>query len=224
MKDKEIIKKICKPYSFEKYEKIDLNSLAAYTIQFLQDNNIFLNFENTAVALFLMFPKKFCMVEYEEYPDTNRINRTVNLQLRPRYQNLAYGDPKKGYSLTEKGRTIANFVKEVLNSPESGLNFKKSNIEDDTSKRTRTPKIEIEKIVISSDLFKKYKIDKNALVEKIEIYDFFQSSPYTPPKMFKEKLKFLKNLAISEENNEVVEFLDWVEKILLPKIVVGKND
>src|SRR3989338_2691897 len=116
MGDKEKIYDLCKPYEYGKYREIDLNSLAAYTIQLLKDKEIFLNFENVAVSLFLLFPKKFCMVGFEKYPDTNRINRTVNLQLRPKYQNIAFGNPKQGYSLTEKGKIIAVQVKKMLES------------------------------------------------------------------------------------------------------------
>jgi len=213
MSDKESIKKICKPFPYKKYEQIDLNSLAAYTIKLLKENNIYLNFENVAVALFLMFPKKFCMSDFEEFPDTNRINRTVNLQLRPKYQNLAFGDPKIGYSLTEKGKAIAEQTQKILeNETFEGNQLKKSIIKDDISQRTTNPEIEIEKRILSTDLYKKYLKDKNSNIEKIEVYELLNASPYTSKEKIRKYYTYLKVLCKKSNNKGALDFLEWVEK------------
>ena len=224
MSEKEKIRQLCKPFLYEQYEKIDLNSLAAYTIHLLKNNNIYLNFENVAVALFLMFPKKFCMVGYEEFPDTNRINRTVNLQLRPKYQNLAFGDSKTGYSLTEKGKVVAEQTKRILESDERGLKLKKSEIKNTEYERTTNPKIEIEKRILSSSLYKKYCKNKNSEIEKVEIYEFLNASPYTSKDAIRSYYNYLKNLCKNSENMEALEFIIWLGKKASTIISGGKND
>lgn len=212
MSDKVIIKKICKPFSYERYKEISMTKLAAYVIQLLKDNDVFLSFENIAVALFLMFPKKFCMVGYDEYPDTNRIGRTINLQLRPKYQNIAFCDPKTGYSLTEKGKDIAEHTKRILENEEEDIRLRSSHVQDDISERTTNPEIEVEKKILSSHIFKEYEKDKNYEVEKIEIYEFLNASPYTPKKTIREYYTLLKELCKKARNKEALDFLIWLEK------------
>lgn len=210
MGEKDKIKTICKPYAHEQYENIDLCSLASYTIQFLKDNNVFLNFENVAVSLFLMFPKKFCMVNYEEYPDTNRINRTVNLQLRPKYQNLAFGDPQKGYSLTTKGKATAEQVRKILTGV-SKQTTRITRVSDETQNRTRSLEDEVYKKITSKPLYQKYKKDNNSVFEKIEIYEFLSASPYTSKNALREYFKNLKVVAEKANDKEAMQFLSWLD-------------
>jgi hypothetical protein len=212
MSDKAIIRRICKTFSYEKYKEISMTKLAAYAIQLLKDNDIFLNFENIAVALFLMFPKKFCMVGYDEYPDTNRIGRTVNLQLRPKYQNIAFCDPKTGYSLTEKGKDIAEHTKRILEGEEEDIRLRSFHVRDDISKRTRSPETEIEKKILSRYLYDKYKKNRKCEIEKIEIYEFLNASPYTSKKAIREYYNDLKELCKKAENKEALDFLVWLEE------------
>ena len=212
MNDKETVRRICKPFPYEKYKKISMTRLAAYAIRLLEDNNVFLSFENVAVALFLMFPKKFCMVGYDEYPDTNRIGRTVNLQLRPKYQNIAFGDPKTGYSLTDKGENTAIHIKRILEGEEKGTNSGISRVRNDISKRTRSPETEIERKILSRYLYDKYKKNKKYEVEKIEIYEFLNASPYTPKNAIREYYNDLKDLCKKAENKEALDFLIWLEE------------
>lgn len=210
MNEKDKIKSLCKSFPYDKYEQIDLCSLAAYTIQFLNDNDIFLNFENVAVALYLMFPKKFCMVNYEEYPDTNRINRTVNLQLRPKYQNLAFGDPQKGYSLTTKGKATAEQIKKQLANSQKNIDYT-SRVSDDTRGRTRSLEDEVSKKITSKPLYQKYKNDNTVDIEKIEIYEFLSASHYTPKNALRDYFKKLKMMAEKTNDAEALKFLSWVE-------------
>src|SRR3989344_5355361 len=212
MDDKSKLKKICLSYDYNKYKNIDLNSLAAFTIKHLQDNKVFLNFENIAVALYLMFPTKFCMIGYEEYPDTNRINRTVNLQLRPKYQNIAFGDSKKGYYLTNKGKALSEQVEKILHGAGLNLKIKKSEINDTNSKRTINIHEEIENKIKSKYLFNKYLTNNTSEVTKLEIYEFLSASPYTSKNVLKDYFNKLKDLAKQANDKEVLDFLDWFYK------------
>ena len=98
-----------KPFDERTYEGISLNQLATYTIDLLTKKGFPITFETLTVALFKMFPKKFCLYGFEEYPDAARVNRSL-LQLRPKYRNWALGDTKKGYVLTSQGREIAEIT------------------------------------------------------------------------------------------------------------------
>jgi len=107
----EKIIELCTQYNENVYTDINMNHLIAYTIEYLNNNNIALSFENICVASYLMFPKKFSLIGYDEYPDSNRVN-LVLLHLRPKYDNLAEGNIKSGFTLTEKGKIYVEKAKQ----------------------------------------------------------------------------------------------------------------
>jgi hypothetical protein len=74
-------------YSESLYSSIDLNRLASFTIHWLKERRIPMTFENIVVASFRMFPVKFALEGYSEYPDAARINRPYSSCVR----NIATG-------------------------------------------------------------------------------------------------------------------------------------
>ncbi|NIM06359.1 MAG: hypothetical protein GTO55_08120 [Armatimonadetes bacterium] len=90
-----------------------MDNLAAYGIAVLDGQSIPLTIENIAVALFRLFPAKFAMVGFPQYPDGMRANRTL-LHMQPKYRNFATGSAKRGFSLTSTGRSVAEATKALL--------------------------------------------------------------------------------------------------------------
>lgn len=78
----ELLKKVFHKYNYNKYKDIDLNSLICYVSNLLEANGIILTFENIYVGSYISFPLKFCLVEFPEFPDGARINRSI---LQPKF-------------------------------------------------------------------------------------------------------------------------------------------
>src|SRR2546426_9038495 len=95
-----------KPYPLDQYGNIDLNRLTVFTIYLLNKRDIPTTLENIGVANFRMFPRRFAMVGFPDYPDVTRVNRAL-LQLRPKYRNWAMGNAKLGWQLTVAGEEEA---------------------------------------------------------------------------------------------------------------------
>ena len=200
--------KICESFDPNQYENIDLNRLAVYTIWYLNENNIAITLENIIVSIFLMFPEKFSLVGYKEYPDSNRVNRTL-LQLRPKYRNWATGDVQRGFVLTEGGRIVLEQTKNLLNNP----NNQSKKIEP-SKPRTRSLKTEMENI-INSPIFQKYIQKREDEISKMEVWEFLGAVPHTPPSFLREYMNKLRNEAEDsghEQKAEVINFLRWVQK------------
>src|SRR4051812_31232242 len=89
-------------YPEESYDSIDLNRLTVFTIAFLRKRNFATSIEHIAVADFRMFPKRFAMIGFPEFPDISRVNRAL-LQLRPKYRNWATGNARLGWTLMRPG-------------------------------------------------------------------------------------------------------------------------
>jgi hypothetical protein len=198
-------------YSAKDYSAIDLNRLTAYTIHVLRGLDIPLTLENIAVANFKMFPRRFAMVGWEEYPDVSRANRAL-LQLRPKYRNWATGNTRLGWSLTPSGVEEARTVSRMLagkGGGETALTEEDFRAEPSKgAKRTIDP-TEIMRQVKQSPLYAKY-LRNWADVSPLEVYDVLEAYTHTPPVALRRKLRELKTFAADAKDDEVREFLSAV--------------
>src|SRR2546425_10706548 len=82
--------------------------LTTYSVHWLTVWEIPATYENISVLNARLFPSKFTLAGFPEFPDAMCTNREI-LHLRPKYRGFATSDPRKGVFLTEKGR-ISRFV------------------------------------------------------------------------------------------------------------------
>jgi len=193
------------PFSEETYKNMDLDRLAVYTMALLLENNIPLYFDYIVVALFRLFPEKFSLVNFREYPDADRVEKVL-LHLKPRDRNWAVGNVKEGYSLTEIGKEVAKQAKELLSHPlRQKIPISAPQI------RTRAPEVDIEEIQ-QSELYKKWIENNKPGVGEYDIWSFFHAVPYTPKNLLRKYLIRLKQSAELVKDKKVLQFLQWLEK------------
>ena len=100
---KKIVLKL-KPLPVKNYENIDLDRLVIYTLSLLEKEKIPLYFDFISVGLFRLFPRKFALANFKQYPDTFRVNnairRTTGSLSERKQERWANGSPKKPFSLT----------------------------------------------------------------------------------------------------------------------------
>lgn len=98
------------------YTKIALNELVTYAIYFLSQSGTEINEEDIVAACFLMFPKRFQLREYPQWPDSNVVaKRWVDC----RGKGFITGSTKDSFSLTPKGLKLAERVGRVLGGKQS---------------------------------------------------------------------------------------------------------
>lgn len=204
MENKIDIKKLT-AFEFKKYENIDLNSLTVYVLSFLLENKIPTTFEIIVVTLFRMFPEKFSLEGFKEFPDATRVNRAL-LQLRPKYRSWAQGDVQLGFTLTEEGKLAVKKVKILLEK--AHLQKPRKSI---PRKRTLSPDAEITNIE-KSKIFQSYMNGEEENIADRDIYAFLKAFSYTPPKILKTYLHKLKGHAQFNKREDITTFLIWLEK------------
>lgn len=195
------------PYSEGSYADIDLTGLAAFTILRLQDLQIPLTFENIVVALYKLFPTKFSLVGFNQYPDAARAGRTL-LQLGPKYRNWARGSVQKGFVLTEAGRAKAIEVSEILlgsKSPEPRRTKRQA------LPRTKDLSKDI-KIIEESALFRKWKTNTLESGSSLELFDLLGAYAYTPGKVLRDRMKVLETIAAELDRADISDFLRSVRQ------------
>jgi hypothetical protein len=205
----ERLMEICEPFPYETYESIDNNRLAVYSISFLSENNVPVTQEAVTVALYLMFPQKFSLVGFSEYPDAERVNRTL-LQLGPKYRNWAVGNKHVGYSINETGRLVTEQTKKLLMNP----GIAKTKKTTPSQARTLDPNLEVKEIEETS-LFKAYKSGQTENLDEFAIWELMRSFPNTPKSALAERLKRMMESARLSGRGDLTKFLDWVKKRFL---------
>lgn len=203
----EKFQRICKPFPLDAYQSLDNNRLAIYAIKSLQNNHIPVTQEAVAVALFLFFPIKFALVGFEQFPDVERVHRTL-LQLGPKWRNWAKGDTHHGFSLNQDGEVEFKRVEEALKNPSKRPLVRRQKSE---RPRTRDQNIEIKEIEGTS-LFKEYLGGKRDCFNEFAIWELLKSYPYAPKEALRDRLKTMTGYAKLAGRSDIVEFLQWVRK------------
>lgn len=98
------------------YESIDLDRLVIYAVAKLAEMNLELSLENIIVATFKLFPSKFSILGYPEFPDATRVEKCLWRCKGPK-RGWIGGKTPHGYTITETGNQIANQAANHLLNP-----------------------------------------------------------------------------------------------------------
>jgi hypothetical protein len=211
------------PKPADRYSDVALTSLTAYSLFWLHEWNIRRTIEAIAILNWRLFPTKFAMVGYPEYPDAFRTNRSL-LQMQPKYRNLLTGAASKGFSLNENGMNMAKQLISTLDPPSLGTgeslggpaqNYvpsKKAGLA-----RTIEPQREMERLR-KSKLFEKWKSGTMGDRDLIHVHALPQIFDHTPASMRKKAMKELETSASKLVDEEAQAFLSEV-KLNFPKVL-----
>jgi len=199
-----------KPITYKNYESFDLDRLVIYVLFTLNEKGIPLYFDFICVSLFKIFPHKFSLATFNQYPDAFRVNnalrRTTGALSDKNKKQWANGNPENGFYLTDTGREIAIHVKKLLENPKLQKIHQKT---DSGRTRGRSPFEDIQEIRIS-DAFKKWFLEEN--INNHEFFAFLKAAPYTPKQLLIDHLGKLRLSATTVKDVEVIRFLSWLEK------------
>lgn len=198
-------------YPTSAYDALDLNRLISFTLSWMQERHTPTTFENVVVAAFRMFPAKFALEGYPNYPDATRVNRAL-LQLRPKYRNWARGSVQKGFVLTESGLAEVAKVAEVLGGTRTMWQ---------TRQRHHLPKTmdlsqELEPIQRSS-LFGKWRSGNLTSATELDLLDVLNAYAYTPAKALRGRVEQLEVVADQQGRHDISDFFKAVRKFFAHK-------
>ena len=188
---------------FEKslYESVDLDRLVIYAVAKLANMDLELSLENIIVATFKLFPKKFSLVGYTQFPDATRVEKCM-WRCKGKKRGWVSGSTPHGYLLTDKGRLIADHASNLLSSPLGGKS-------KSMSQTRRKESIVTE--VISSPAFQKYLEGKGQAISEAECCYVLQGTLDSLRETLRENLDSLKIIAEELQRNDVTEFLTFLE-------------
>jgi hypothetical protein len=100
------------PYSPTAYAALDIDRLVVFAAVELQRLGIPLSLENLIVASYKLFPEKFSLDGYSEYPDATRIEKSL-WRCRGEKKWLE-GKTRHGYMVSDRSELIAGQVQNTL--------------------------------------------------------------------------------------------------------------
>lgn len=196
-----------KPFAEEQYIDLLLTDLVLYSLFSLTTKGVEGTFENLVAESYELFPKKFSLPGYPEYPDSRRVEREI--------RRMSGGLPSEGSSGLVKGNLKTNF-----NLTENGLNKLteiqqklKTDVRDEKAiKKMKSDKRgKIGRIIDQVQnhmLYKEYlqKENKTDIPEHL-LRDLLFATMETSKENLREKMKILMDYCDDSGRNDIKEFL-----------------
>lgn len=197
------------PFTSENYVGESLDPLVAVAILKLWDEGVSTSMESIAVTAFKLFPDKFSMVQFPQYPDYMRVFTAVRMHLK----SYVEGNMKKNsFILNGKGRI---FAEKSLERIESGNNSSQKKPDFKRKKNTR-----LILSVTKTDGFKKFKEKNLDNLNKFDICETLHCTTEASNEHLRSNLATLEkmaseiepNLSYKETAESVLEYLSYVDK------------
>ena len=190
------------PLELNKYEDVDLDHLVMYAIGQLEKINAELSFENVVMASFKLFPQKFSLLGFPEYPDANRVAKCLWRSTSKAKQWLG-GKIRQGFFITDRSRSYLKEAEDILRGQ-----FQK---EKKAPSQTRRIELLLKEVTLSP-AYLKHAEKKGHLISEGDICYLLQGTLDSDREMLKKNLFLLRNHASELKRGDLLEFFDWIEE------------
>lgn len=196
-----------KSYPTQVYRGMTLGKLAAYAVNVLTENGIDCGYENLTVLLYRLFPEKFALVGFPEFPDGRRIFNSI--QLDAHHGGYVVGGMSTGWRLTDKGKEVSLEMKRRLQG-----NWTTARIQNPSVFRSRA--ISFVKEIERSQAYRKWVAGKMENIARFEVCDVLHGTLDTSGKVLLDNLgQFMEYSEIVKEYDEYRNSASKVGEFLL---------
>jgi len=200
--DEDVIREI-KEYAND-YMSLSKDRLTLFTVNFLESKKIEPTFDKIVAAAFRLFPKKFSLIGFPEYPDGRTIYYCVYNHCTLNNKWLA-GNVQSAFKVTEKGKYFVNETKKML---EGKIKLGKKHRTIPRRKET-TFLTELKK----TNAFMRYRQFPNEKMSKTYIFDALKA-PTDAKELAQSHLEKYFEYAKRIGDFEAIKFLEFLKKEL----------
>lgn len=191
-----------RPFDHTSYDSIDLDRLVMYATVELEKLGIELSLENIIAGAFILFPKKFSLIGYPEFPDATRVEKSL-WRCKGTKRKWIGGKTPHGYIVMDRTRMIASQAADQLSSP----SFQRKK----RSTRLRR-KESILREVTDSTAYEKYLNGDSDSISEAEFCYVLQCTLDSSKDTLRQNLISLKQLIEDMDHSEVLKFMKWLEE------------
>lgn len=194
------------PLSSVAYSDISLDELITYSIHVLIEEHEEATFENIVAKSFELFPEKFSLIGYPQWPDSARVNKAW-LRCRTDFKYIK-GTVKSGFALTPAGLAIVERVQKKLKRPVS-----EKIIVSQKKAKERSKEEQFMNELEQSDVFKRYlSTGGKTGISHFEFCDMLYCTLESSARVLNENLEKLKGYAQKLSKTDALNFLLFVEE------------
>ncbi len=175
--------------------------LILFVVNFLQSNNIEPTFDKIVVAAFKLFPKKFSLIGFAEFPDGKRINDCL-LHCAHKTKGWLSGNAQSGFRLTDKGRYFLDETNKILDG--------KINVTKKYEIVPRRKELTFINLLKQTTAYKKYEEGKKDEITESEIFEALRVEP-TSKSSIEPNLKKYLDYAIRIGDSSTKDFLEFIK-------------
>jgi len=193
------------------YLPVHKDRLVLFSIDYLNSKDIETTFDKLTVAAFKLFPKKFSLIGFPEYPDAKTVNDCVFLHC-VKARGWVSGNAQTGYKITEKGKYFLDEAKKMLEG--------KIKVTRKYGTVPRRKEFTFINLLKKTTAYKKYSQNKKENISDSEILEALNvpasGSKETKQKHLKKYLEYANRI----DDPSAIEFLEFIQR----KLRGGKND
>jgi len=195
------------------YSKVILNDLVVYSIYYLHKQGSEITSEDIVSACFVLFPKRFSMRKYPQYPDSGIVSRRWS---DCKSKGYLKGNATKGFQITARGIRRAKKVEKSLGKPLKPVRVRKPKAVLPTvrAKEAVHPglKSHAKKYVRSIEMSDAYKHFKKGLpLNEFDFRSMLLCTMESPPTTLARNLNQFKEYVNIHNRKDLLSLLEYCE-------------
>ncbi|MEM3489306.1 MAG: hypothetical protein QXU11_11930 [Thermoproteota archaeon] len=187
------------------YLPIEKDRLILFVIDYLYSKNIEVTFDKLTVAAFKLFPKKFSLIGFPEYPDAKTVNDCVFLHC-VKTKGWASGNAQTGYRITEKGKYFLEETKKMLEG--------KIKITRKYGTVPRRKEVTFINLLKKTQAYRKYLQNKKEEISYSEILEALKMPSHSSKEALEKNFEKYFTYASKINDESVIKFLEFVQRKL----------
>ena len=183
------------------YFSITLNDLVIYSIYYLYKQGSEITSEDIISACFVLFPKRFSLHKYPQWPDSAVVSRRWS---DCKSKGYLLGSAVAGFKLTAKGIKHAEKVEKSLGKPRSAPAARKGVHNELTSRAGKYVRL-----IERSEAYVRYK--KRLEINEFDFRSLLLCTMESPPPTLTRNLEQFKEYVDVYERGDLIKFLEFCE-------------
>lgn len=187
------------------YATLSLNDMVVFSVLVLSEQHRDINFEDIVAACFTMFPERFCLRGYPDWPDSTVVNKRW---LDCRDRALILGSTKDGFSITAKGVALAEKARIALQSKSTKVNAGGRGLSEH---RTRAGRFV--RALETSDAYRRFQSEgKVDAITEFEFRSMLLCTMESTSEVLRSNIEQFKQFAAVYARGDLIDFLKLLEQ------------
>lgn len=198
-------------FDAEQYRDISLNELVMYAVYTIAETKREINSEDIVAACFLLFPSRFHLRGYPQWPDSTVVNKRW---LDCRSRGFITGSTAHGFSLTPKGIEVAERTSDILTGKRRHFSRGKPT---KLSGEARTRAGRFVRSIEASDAYQQFRRDgERANISEFDFRSMLLCTMESSAATLRSNLEQFKQYASLYDRQDFVDFLEFCRRKFAP--------